>query len=195
MKKNILNITSIFLILAVSFSACRKEEAVLFDFFYSSNGEKECFKIRKDKVIIKCKTEADAKELTKQNVFITAYNVNYDMVIATIDPKKTNLENLMQIASVVSSTYGLEYSDGNLQYPTNKIFVSIKEGQSIESILHHIKISENVEEIELFNENKSTYLVSLNVKLGDILKICRNLFESELCEYAEPSFIREIKPI
>ncbi len=162
------------------------------DFFYTDKGEKEYFNVRKDKLILKCKSAEDAKALAKEPFFTSAYNL-YDWVIGTIDPKKTKLDNLLKRPEVVSATYGLEYSDGTLQYPTDRICVKFKEELTPEAVLDETGLTKSVETIELFNPDSELYLITLNVKLGDILQICRNLFESGLSKSASPVFILEMK--
>ena len=165
------------------------------DFFYTDNGEKEYFTIRKDRVILKAKSETEAKTLTKQTFFLSARNVGNDMVIATIDTVEIRLENLKQKTDAVDVAYGLEYTDGTIQMPTNKIFVKFNDGQSMEKVFDYVGLTKSIDQIELINENHKIYMITLNVALVDILKICRNLFETGLVEFAAPSFIREIKPL
>ena len=66
-----------------------------------------------------------------------------------------------------------------------------KKGQSPESVLAHVGLTEKVEAIELFipDCDSDTYLVTLNVKLDHILQVCKNLAESGLCYFAEPDFV------
>ena len=163
------------------------------DFIYSEKGEKLYFKIRNDKLILKTKSAIEAKALSKQTVFRSAYDVNYDMVIITIDTLQINRNNLMQKNDILDVTCALEYIDGTLQYPSNQILVRFKEGQSKEKILDDIGLTKSIETVELFDPYSEIYIITLNVKLGDILQICRNLFESGFCTFAEPSFFREIK--
>ena len=200
MKRIVLIHAAILLLFAGSFSCQNKEQDFLdeeTDFYYTDIGEKEYFIVRKDKVILKCKSEAEAKALAKQKIFLSAYTIAYDesssWVIGTIDPEKTKLNDLLQKSEVVSATYGLEYVDGALQYPTDRISVTFKKGQTPESVLDAIGLTENVEAIELFDSWSDLYLITLNIKLSDILLTSRILFESELCVSAEPSFFLELK--
>jgi len=163
-------------------------------FYYGDNGKKESFKIRKDKAIIKTKSTTEAQALSKNAAFRSAYDVNYNWIIATIDTLQTKLNELNQRPDVVDATYALEYFDGTLQYLTDRIFVEYKEGISMEKLFDEIGLSKNVETIELFDSWSDIYLITLNVELGDILKICQNLFESGLCKSANPVFICETKP-
>ena len=164
------------------------------EFFYTDKGEKEIFKVRTDKLILKAKSAEEAKALCKQEFFISAYDVCFDWVIASIDPQNTRLEYLLERQDIIDATYALEYADGTLQYPTDQIYVKLKEGQSMDRFLDNTDLRRNVEEVKLFNPYSELYSITLNVKLGDILKICRDLFESGSCESASPPFFREMKP-
>ena len=162
------------------------------DFFFNENGKVEYFKIRKDKVIIKTKSAEDAKVLISKDVFISAYNVGF-WVFSTIDPKKTNLNNLFNLTEVIDVTYGLECSDGTLQYPTEVISINIKKGISPEEIIIATCLTEIIESIEYFDPYNNNYHITFNVKLGDILLTSRTIYESKLCEAASPVFFREMK--
>ena len=168
------------------------EDEVEYDFYYTGVGEKEIFTIRKDKVIIKTDSEADAKALIENEIFQFAYTVGYTWVLATIDPKKTTLDDLLKIEGVVDATYGLEYVDGSFAYPKNQIALICKEDQPLETVLEFVGLTKNVEVIELFNPNSGLYLITLYAKLGNILKISRDLYESGLC-IVSPSFILQLK--
>ena len=199
MKTNTLKWIVIVLMLAGNFSSCTMNDSMdnvgtaQYDFYYSSDGEKISLKIRKDRVILKAISEDEAKTLSMQACFIMAYYVSDDWVIAAIDTSKMGLDELMQRQDVVDGTYALEGDDGTLYMPTYQIFVKFKEGQSPKKVFDDVDLSKNVETIGLFIENAEIYRITLNVKLGDILQICRNLFESGWCEFAEPSFIRLLK--
>ena len=164
------------------------------DFYYTDKGETEFFNIRKDKVIIKTESAEDAKALCKHDVFLSAYDVAYIWVIATIDPSKTVLNDLLKMPGVFDATYGLEYTDGTMQYPTDLVSVNFKEGKLPEEVLNAIGLTENVESVEFIYPDFNGYNITLNVGLSDIMQICRDLYESGLCEAASPSFIREMKP-
>lgn len=165
------------------------------DFYYRDDGEKEYFKIRKDRVIIKTISAEKAKALCRQNIFLSAYDMSYIWVLATIDPRQIILEDLLQMEDVIDATYGLEYRDGTLQYPKDQIYIIPKNGLSVENVLEKNGLSENIVEIEEPWSYSEIYKVTLNVRLADILQVCRTLFESELCEAAGPSCIRVMKKI
>jgi hypothetical protein len=64
--------------------------------------------------------------LSQQAIFHSAYDVNDNMVIATIDTMQTRLDNLKQRSDVVDAAYALEYADEILQTPINHIFIKFK---------------------------------------------------------------------
>ncbi|MCL2028629.1 MAG: hypothetical protein FWG79_09135 [Bacteroidales bacterium] len=161
------------------------------DFFYGEDGEKIFFKVRKDVVVLHCKSETEAKTLAEQPIFIFATPLNTRLV-AIIDSLLINLNALMKRTDVVDGAYGLVYIDGiypqqSLQFPTHKIFVKIKENQLLEEVLEHVNLTKYVQDIKHYHRY---CLITLDVELGDILRICRDLYESGLCEWVEPNFSR-----
>jgi subtilisin family serine protease len=165
-------------------------------FFYTGKDEKACFNIQKDRVIIKTTSAEEAKRLCKQDVFLSdrpAYDIAYIWVLASIDPEKTNLDDLLKLPGVVDAAYGLEYEDGTLQYSTDKIYVNFK-GASPKDALAKVELTESIVTADLYDADRKGYNVTLDVKLSDVLQICRELYESDMCEWAEPSFFREMKP-
>ena len=156
--------------------------------------KKVYFKIRKDRVIVKSQSEPEAQTLSKQTMFFDAHNVG-NLVIATIDSTKTNLEVLRQAPNTADIAYALECTDGTFYYPTNMIFVKLKKEHLIEKILDSVGLSKNVKSIELDRETNetNTYMIILNVNLEGILLICRNLYETGVCEFAEPNFMLGIR--
>jgi hypothetical protein len=163
------------------------------DFVYYDNGKKIYYTIRKDKVVIQCKSEAEAKAVCEKYIFVNIFHFASEWLLATINPLKVALNDLMRMQEVPSTTYGLEYTNETLHYPTDVIYVEFKEGLLPEEVLEVTRLSERVKEIKLVNYSGG-YRVTLNVPVGDIFQICRMLFESGLCIIAEPSFIRKLIP-
>ena len=158
------------------------------DFYcHSREGNKENFKIRKDRAIIKTRSAEDAKALCGQNIFLFASDVMYVWVIAVIDPSITTLDDMMQLPGVVDAAYALEYADGDdtLYYTTNKISVVCKDGYSVEDILDQTDSTDSFEEIYKPYSNLFSYRIIFNTKISDDLRISRVLFESKLCEWAD----------
>jgi len=162
------------------------------DFFYYNEEKIEYFRVRTDKVVIKTNSVSDAKSLSKESVFTTAYDVDF-WVIATIDPKKTKINDLMKNKSVVDATYGLEYLNGTIQFPTNVISVNIKKENTIDEILSFVDLTDSVESIEYFDPLNNNYHITFKENLSDILTISRKLFETNMCEIISPVFFIEIK--
>ena len=164
------------------------------DFYYTDKGEKENFTLRKDKVIIKTKSEEDAKALCKQDVFLSAFDVSYIWVIATIDSLKTKIDDLLLMPNVIDATYALEYITGALLYPSNKISVKLKKEHSMEKVFNETGLTKIIETVELFFEDDDVYYITLNERMRNILYISRILFETGFCEFSAPSLIWEIQP-
>ena len=162
-------------------------------YYFNDQGKKEIFTVRKDRVVIKTKSESDSKSLIEKNIFLEANGDGSHWVIATVDPSKTKLDDLMKISEIVDVSYALEYENGTLNFPTDQITVKCKEGRTLEMVLESNGLSKNVVEVELFDPLTELYLITLNVKLNDILRICVNLYESGMC-IACPVFIRILKP-
>jgi len=159
-----------------------------YDFYYGDGGKKEILYIRKDKVIIKTESADYAKSLCNQSVFLSAYDVGF-WVFATINPKITKLEDFWKMSDVINATYGLEQVKEIFQFPTGQLFVECKKGQTPESVLEANGLTESVETIELFDTWAELSIITLNVKLSNALQISRILFESGLCESANPNFM------
>jgi len=170
----------------------------LSDYYYTEQDEVISLTVSYDKVIIKAKSANDAKELCRQSIFSSAYQIGFDddaryHVIATVDPSKTKLGDLLKRPEVVNAAYGLKSIDGSLHYPNDVIFVKCKEGQSPDRILESIELSKKVVSVELFDSISEIYLVTLDIPFSDALSTCRKIFESGLCKFAEPSFFLELK--
>ena len=176
-----------------------KHEEVELDFWYTETGEKAYVIIRKDRVILKCASIDDVNELSKQAVFrwspnITGNDIIY--VIGAIDPSKVQLDDLLQMPGVMNGAYGLGGIGGWFQYLSEMIFVKFKEGESPEMVLDFVGLTESVESIEPIGSIYPTYKIVLDVQFSEMIQICRILFESGSCEWAEPSFFggQEMNP-
>jgi len=163
------------------------------DYFYTASGEKESFKVRKDRVLIKCQPNTDVDAFLEPSFFISASDFGDNLIIATIDTLQTHLSNLRRTPNVADVTYALEYRDGTIQMPMYEIFLKPKEGRTPEEILRNAGLEKSIENISLMNHHSKSYLVKLNVSLNEILPVCRNLYELGECQYVEPAFIREMK--
>ena len=93
---------------------------------------------------------------------------------------------------VVDVANGFEHDDGTLHYTTDRISLIGNEGQTPNTILDFIGISNNVEAIELIDTLSGLYIITLNLPLVDIVRICQDIFEADL-GVACPIFIRAMK--
>jgi hypothetical protein len=164
------------------------------DYFYLDNGEKVNFKTRRDKVILKTQSATEVQSLSKQTGLSSVNQLIEGYVIATLDTLQTKKDDLKQKPGVIDVSYLLEYADGTLQTPSDKIFVKPKKGQTIEQFIKNAGLSKSRTGTELIIPEDEIYLVTLNVAIGDILPLTRKLYESKLCEFAEPCFFKLIKP-
>ena len=162
------------------------------NFIYTSEGEKLYFTVRKDKVLIKTNQESNASSLSAQDAFQSVSIINGNTVIATVNPLDFDIEQLPPSALISDMTYMLEYTNGELQCPTDKIFVKCNGEYTIEQVIAGIQ--EQVVSAELTYPESEVYTLTLNTKLNDVLALTHTLFESGLCEFAEPSFLRLIQP-
>jgi subtilisin family serine protease len=183
MKKNIL--FSLFILLVLGLSAQT-------DYYYLGSGKRVECKIKKDMVVFKSQPQTDIDAMVEQDIFTFAHRFDKDLVVATIDPLKSNLKILKNHRNIVDATYALECS-GEIQMPNGNIFIRMKGGISPEALLDDSGLTQRVEKIELFNPYSQIYKVCLNVPLGDILQISRDLYELNQCEFVEPSFILLMK--
>ncbi len=165
-------------------------------FFYTDKGTKEYFRVRKDRVMIKAASDENAKALVnrsrslfKQQPFVMGVWVE-----ASIDAKTTSLEDISKLPGVIDASYGLEYEDGMMQYLTDQIFIRCNAGESPEKLLAEIGLTEHVTAIELNSKYSNIYLITLNVKSEEILRICQQLYETGQCKFATPNFIVKARP-
>ncbi len=164
------------------------------DFIYAPNGEKIKFKLRKDKIFLKIKSATEAYTLFEKDSLEIIPSTNIQFAIVSIDTLNIKLQDIKQKQQILGATYMLEYIDGTLQAPTETIFVKCKKGISVEQIIDKLELSQNIKSKQLINPEQEIYSIDLNVSLENIMDIVVNLYETGLCEFAEPSFTRIIKP-
>jgi subtilisin family serine protease len=160
------------------------------DFYYAKDGKKEYLKIRKDMVLIQCAPETNMEVWIRQPHFISASLIADHLIVAAIDSVKTPINTLKRDPNIEDITYVLEYADGTIQIPSNKIFMRTKQGRLPMDVFNNEGLSRSIESITLFDQYRETYLVRLNASMEEILPICQQLYETGWCELAEPSFIR-----
>ena len=169
------------------------------DYFYGNNEKKEWFAVRKDFVLMHCKSDADARALCEKFTWAVCLpEHNPVFVMARINPLQTKLDDLLQIPEVLSAAYGLERAElimgyRSVRFPMNSIEIKLKEDQTPEHILDEAGLTEYIEEITL-SYGLGDYLVILNIELSEILRISRDLVESGLCVRAVPRLIGGVEP-
>jgi hypothetical protein len=169
------------------------------DYYYNNNGEKMWLAVRKDFIIINCKSETDVIALCEKTPFLQVFPFEYtqEWFLARINPLQIKLDELLQNSEIVSAAYGLEYAElvyGGLRrvsFPVNSITIKHKEGLTPEHILEEIGLTGYVEEINTHNETSTIFF---NIELSEILRISRELFESGLCVEAIPGLTGGIEP-
>jgi len=179
-------------------SGCGRQESVPAEegdgFYYVNEGKKQFYSISKDKVILKTKSETDAKNLCKHPVFLGASDIKFThedidgWVIAIIDPQKTKLNDLMQIPEVVDATYAINIGPC-VYYPTDMISVGFQHGYSPDHFVNHHELGESVKSIkQFFKDDPQIHIITFNAKMGDIIEISRRLYETGWFEFAMPIF-------
>jgi subtilisin family serine protease len=162
------------------------------EFYYTPRGT-QYFDVRKDRVIIKTSSTEAADKLSGSDIFVCDdYPADSPgvWVIAAIDPRETSLDDILKLPGVVDAAYGLD--NGALKYPTDRIAVQFS-GTTPREALEKISLDKSVADIESYHENGGIHRIALNVKLGDILPICRELYESRSCAWTEPGFFMDLE--
>lgn len=164
--------------------------------YYYLRNQKIELKVLKDRVIAKAASFEQAKVLCENEIFIFE-GLRWPMeefIIASIDPETTTIEDVRKLPGVLSAEYGYEDDLGYWYCPTDKIYVShVHDGTSIETVIKEAGLSDYVEETELMIPIFNAWLVTTNLNLEHILWASVELYETGMCEYAEPAFIREIR--
>ena len=167
------------------------------EYMYGEDGSKIPFRVRKDIVLWESYPEKNSSLLNKtsnQIGVISTAKIGENVAILTIDTLKTAIDLLQKLDSDGKQLYRsiLEYSDGTLQVATNEVFVKCKNSVDIYSLIKNLGIEEQVEGISLFDKRNEIY--SLTLFSDNSMAISRTLYESMLCDFAEPSFTRFIEP-
>jgi subtilisin family serine protease len=163
------------------------------DFYYSKNGKEESFKIRKDIVIFKTKSQVNAGKQMQYPKFKSVDIIYGDLMKATVDPVEFDGEDLAGMDGATDSFYMLEYTgDGTLQALSNQILLIPQKGESVERIIRKSELSGKVEQLELIFPEAGIYLLTLNYKMKDILPVCRRVYETGMVDVVEPNFFREV---
>jgi len=148
--------------------------------------------ILKDLVAIKPESEQIINSLEKNPIFKSrCLQLSSGVLTAKIDPLKTTLKDLVLIPGIEDICYVLEYN--NVQYiPCNGIFVRCKEGVTIDEVIHEVGLDKNVQTINWHSQIRGVHLVTFSPSLSKTMSFSRQLYETGLCEWAEPNFTRLI---
>ena len=161
-------------------------------FFYDKTGEKIIYSVRKDKVLLKYNSTNDARSLQSNVVAKELTLLPENRMIADVDTTQAQLRAIRETPGISDAGYMLQYreGDGQLIYPTEKLFICHKEGESIDRILEIAGLSEKVLSIERFTEYSPLYIVQLDEPIENMMDIGNRTYETGLCEFAVPSFMR-----
>lgn len=161
------------------------------DFFYSENGKKEIFKIRKDLVVFKMKSHDIQEKNIQKSRFKSLDTMVGNLMIAKVDPNEFKDEELYSSGITDDSYYMLEYNEGALLALCNNIFIKPSKGESIERIVQKCGLSGKIKKNELFLPESGIFLLTLDCKMKDILSICRNIYETGMVDFVEPDIFME----
>lgn len=160
------------------------------DFFYSKNGERVVFKIRKDLVVFKTKlSNIQGLKLNIQSIRFKSLDKLPDGLIkATVDPNQFGPEVLIRSDKVEDAYYMLEYSDSTQLALSNSIFIKPREGETIESVIRKSELSSKIRKQELILPASGISLLTIDCPMKDVLSICRKVYETGRVDFVEPNF-------
>jgi len=161
-------------------------------FVYDRNGEKEYFE--KTDSIFQIKFKEGTGNNKKRAIIKSANSKdNYSEISIgnriCIPIDRNNLPDYNKFkndSSVVYVNQSLQYSDGTIQIPTEKVLARVKDGCNIKEILD--KLNVEYENFRRIGHNSNSYLIIL--KNGESVETANLLYESGYFEYAQPSFAR-----
>ena len=161
------------------------------DFFYSKDGKKEVFKIRKDLVVIKTKSQDLQDRAIRQFKFESLDRLSDGWVKAKVDPNRFRDEELMRSDRVEDVYYMLEYNNTAQLALSNSIFVKPREGETIENVIRKSGLSGKIRKNELILPASGISLLTLDSKMKDMLSVCRKVYETGTVDFVEPNFYME----
>jgi len=161
-------------------------------FIYGRNGSKEYFERIDSIVQIKFKDGVGNSEKLAIAQSINS-KVDYSTILEgnriCIPVDRKNLPDYKELNSNNSLIYAnqsLQYDDGTIQIPTDKVLARIKEGYKIKEVLFKLNIK--YESFRRIGHNVNSYLIVL--KDGASVKTANLLYESGYFKHAQPSFAR-----
>ncbi|GHS85557.1 hypothetical protein FACS1894201_05400 [Bacteroidia bacterium] len=160
-------------------------------FIYTDKGEKIYFSTRRDLALIEFNNVSE--EIVNQT-FNKNVRVGERSYIVEIDTQSTTINTLQQNANIHSATYVLKYATGALQAPTDRVFIKCSNGNTIEQVIATTALTERVQSIKIIDSINRIYSVSFDVSIENGLILANRLYETSMCEFAEPCFVRLIQP-
>ncbi|PDP68223.1 S8 family serine peptidase, partial [Tannerella forsythia] len=161
------------------------------DFFYSKDGKKEVFKIRKDLVVIKTKSQDWQDQAIRQFKFKSLDRLSDGWVKAKVDPNRFRDEELMRSDRVEDVYYMLEYNNTAQLALSNSIFIKPRKGETIENVIRKSGLSGKIRKQELILPASGISLLTLDCKMKDMLSVCRKVYETGTVDFVEPNFYME----
>jgi hypothetical protein len=177
------------LIFIISFSANSQDV-----YIYGRNGAKELFSRIDSIVQIKFK---DGVSDSSKIAIVRSINKDVDYsgiskeqsIRIPIDKNSLpDYEKLNNNRSLVYANQSLQYKDGVIQIPTDKVLARIKDGYNIKDILDELNIE--YARVSRIGHNVNSYLIVLNS--GQSIRTANILYESGYFKHAQPSFTRLI---
>jgi subtilisin family serine protease len=161
------------------------------DFFYSENGKKVTFKIRKDIVVFRT-VSSSTVDSWQHPMFKSVSVIDDNLMKADVDPKTSEWNDLIGMDGIADAYYMLEYiPNGGLQVLTDQIFVRPGKGESMDMIIRESELSGKIKEVDLSFPKAGIYLLKLNCQMKDILSACRQIYKTGKVDFVEPDFFRE----
>ena len=134
------------------------------DFFYSKDGKKEVFKIKKDLVVFKTKSP-NMQGLNIRTVQFKSLDKLPDGLIkATVDPNQFRQEDFIRSDRVEDAYYMLEYNNAAQLALSNSIFVKPREGETIENVIRKSGLFGKIRKQELILPASGISLLTLDSK-------------------------------
>ncbi|MDR0995766.1 MAG: S8 family serine peptidase [Tannerella sp.] len=160
------------------------------DYFYNPQGKHVNFIVRTDKILVKMKPSEGTTSL--QNLpsgsSVNDIGGNYRMITVTTKEKPDSL--LKRNPAIQDAYYMLEYEDGTMQAVTNQIFLKPKGNNSLAKCLTAAGLPSQPISERLILPEDSIYLIALDLPGKNMMSVVRHLYETGLCEFAEPDFLK-----
>lgn len=163
-------------------------------FFYDAEGGKIYLYLVENKLWVHFNegtSQAEQAEVFKETGIDEAFASDYlSPIVEVKDLSVINRLNTYEVIDYASYVYKYDPEIDDIQSPSDKIFVSPKEGEDVKAILEDLSIE--YEAIERMSEHNRIVLVTLFDAVNS-LDVCNKIFESKRVVFAEPNFWLTIK--